>query len=190
MYEMKNNNNQRSIIATKNIAKNTTLFCEEINFIVDKKEDYWYEKLLTYELNNNLELFLDLQPLTRDKYIIKDGIFIKDYKINKNKKETLDLYYNKIIRNAFNVDYNGKSYATILYKGRLFNHSCEPNVKFELIENKNKLYMKFYVCRDIKAGEELCDNYFDVNLSYTKRQYISSNFYGFFCNCNRCKNKK
>lgn len=192
MYKIEHNDNQRYIIATKNLNKNTVLFYEEIKFIVDKKEDYWYEQLLFYELNNNTEKFLDLMPLVSDKFTIKDGVFMKNYNMitNKNKKETLDLYYNKIIRNAFNVEINKKSCATILYKGRLFNHSCEPNVKFEIITNKNKLYMKFYVCKDIMQGEELFDNYFNVNLPYQKRQMISTMYYGFRCNCNKCKQKK
>jgi hypothetical protein len=192
MYKIKHDNNQRCIIAFKNIKKNTTLFCEEIKFIVDKKEDYWYEKLLFHEISNNFNEFLDLMPQMTDKFIIKDGVFLKNYSMitNKNKKETLDLYYNKIIRNAFNIEIDNKSYATILYKGRLFNHSCEPNVKFEIITVKNKMYMKFYVCRDIIQGEELFDNYFDVNLPYQKRQLISTIYYGFHCCCNKCKNKK
>jgi hypothetical protein len=181
----KNNFNQRSCIAIKDIKKNTILFCEEIKNIVDKNENLWYEKILFYELQNNYEQFLDLMPVEFDKYIIKDGIFTKKYECNK--KEILDLYYNKIIRNAFNVKINGINYATILYKGRLFNHSCDPNVKFNIVCDKNKYYMKFYVCKDIKKGEELFDNYFNTNLPYEKRQHIAQTYYGFACCCSKCK---
>ncbi len=120
---------------------------------------------------------------------------MSDYKkIRKNiTKQEFDLYYNKIIRNAFNVKIEDKNYATILYRGRQFNHSCDPNVKFRFISENNNIYAIFYASKDIKKGEELLDNYFDINLPYQKRQFISQKYYGFSCQCAKCiieKNKK
>jgi hypothetical protein len=189
MFKLVSNNGLRSIIAIKDIEKNTTLFSEEINFYADKDKFDWYEDLLWYELNNNYDKFLDLVPTQKDQYIISDGIFKKKYHQILNENLDLNILYNKIIRNAFNVRIKNKSYATILYKGRKFNHSCEPNVQFKLNEINNKLYMNFYVSRNVKKEEELFDNYFDIDLPYKDRQLISQKYYGFKCNCKKCLTK-
>jgi hypothetical protein len=204
MYKLISENDFRSCIALKDIPKDTIIFKEQINFIIDKQQENWYEELLLYELENNYEKFLDLVPLKHDKYIIDDGIFTKmsDYKkIKRNiTKQELDLYYNKIIRNAFNVNISDRNYATILYRGRQFNHSCDPNVKFRFVSENNNIYsharnkplfvtcmyMIFYASKNIKKGEELLDNYFDINLPYQKRQHISQKYYGFSCQCKKC----
>lgn len=186
MYKIISQNDLRSCIAIKNIPRDSIIFRERVNFIVDKEKDYWYEELMMYELENNCEKFLDLVPLKHDKFIINDGIFKK---ISKNKID-LDLFYNKIIRNAFNIKIDEKNYATVLYRGRQFNHSCDPNIKFRFVLDDGNMYMDFYACKDIKKGEELFDNYFDINLPYQKRQYISQKYYGFICQCKKCICKK
>jgi hypothetical protein len=184
MFTIQNKDNYRIVIATKNILKDTVLFDEEIKYMIDKKVDNWYELLIEYELTNNSDIFLDLVPHINDRSCICDGVFNK---ISATIiKPDLQLMYNKIIRNAFNVKLNNKQYATILYRGRMFNHSCCPNVLFKLVRNKNKYYMRFYVCKNIMKGEELNDNYFDTNLPYAKRQHIAKTFYGFVCKCNKC----
>jgi len=184
MFVVKSINNCRSVIATKNIKNGTVLFTEEISFMVDKKIDNWYELLIEHELKNNNDIFFDLVPHETDCYCFSDAV----YSSNKIKLmgKNPQLVYNKIIRNAFNVKIGNKIYATILYKGRLFNHSCVPNVLFDVIKKNGKTYMNFFACKDIVKGEELTDNYFDVNLSYSKRQYISKTFYGFVCKCAKC----
>lgn len=182
MFIIKPINNQKCVIAKQDIKKDTILFFEQIKFYVDKNKKDWYEQLLLYELEHNYNLFIDLAPHQNDKYIIKDGIFEKKYDITFDK----NLFYNKIIRNAFNIKIDGKNCATVLYKGRLFNHSCIPNIKFKFDGTK----MIFYTCCDIKKGDELLDNYFDINLPYDKRQYISKTFYGFECKCKKCLIKK
>lgn len=171
----------RKMIATNNIPKNTILFEEEIKFMIDRSYDNWYIQLMEYELNTNYEKFIDLFPHSYDKYIISDIIYQKH-------STNIDpvLAYNKIIRNAFNVHIDNKHYAAILYKGRMFNHSCCPNVLFEIVKKNDKLYMKFFTGTNVKKGDELCDNYFDVNLSYKKRQEIAKTFYGFECKCRKC----
>ena len=189
MFTIQHKSDHRFVIASKNIPKDTILFDEEIKYMIDKKIDNWYEQLIEYELTTNGDIFLDLVPHKNDNNCINDGIFFKlsDTVSTKLKiKSDLQLMYNKIIRNAFNVKINNKQYATILYRGRLFNHSCCPNVLFKLVQNKNKNYMRFYTGRDIIKGEELNDNYFDTTLPYTKRQYIAKTFYGFTCKCSKC----
>jgi hypothetical protein len=189
MFSIKINGEQRRIVATQNIEKNTDLFYEEIKFCINRNTDLWYEELILYELKYNKDKFEDLLPKSFDKHIIHDGIFLENYKniIPNITNDDLTLYYNKIIRNAFNIN---KNKAVILYKGRMFNHSCNPNVYFDVVTKKNKQYMRFYTSRDIKKDEELFDNYFDVNLPYKKRQEISQTFYGFKCHCEKCIKKK
>ena len=136
MFIHKTKNNQKYVIALKNIPKNTILFSEEIKFMVDRKRQNWYEELIKYELENNYEQFMDLVPYNKDKYCITDGIFKQT-----NNKFDLQLCYNKIIRNAFNVNIDNKQHVTVLYKGRLLNHSCDPNVLFKVTKHKRKQYM-------------------------------------------------
>jgi len=187
MFVVKNINNCRSVIASKNIANGTIFFEEEIKYMVDKKIENWYELLIEYELENNNDNFYDLVPHESDNNCINDAVYLSN-KVTKliKTKTQLQLIYNKIIRNAFNVKIGNKQYATVLYKGRLFNHSCSPNVLFEVVKHNNKNYMKFFARRDISKGEELTDNYFNINLSYTKRQHIAKTFYGFICKCEKC----
>lgn len=190
MFKIKTFGKQRSVIALNIIPKDTILFEEEVAFCVNKNSDKWYEDILMYELAHNKDKFEDLMPKSFDKYIITDGIFTRDCKriIDPDiTEEDLTLYYNKIIRNAFKVN---KTKASILYKGRMFNHSCVPNVQFETITKKNKMFMRFATSRYIKKGEELYDNYFDIDLPYKKRQEISQTYYGFKCQCEKCIKKK
>ena len=58
--------------------------------------------------------------------------------------------------------------ADLLYYslGTMLNHSCLPNVTFEELKKTNM--MIFETCQDIKAGDEICDNYIDITKS-TKR---------------------
>lgn len=47
--------------------------------------------------------------------------------------------------------------AIVLGYGMIYNHSFDPNIKFE--KNEEKKTMVFTALRDIHKGEELCSNY-------------------------------
>ena len=83
----------------------------------------------------------------------------------------------KYKRNAFFI--NG--FATILFLGAKLNHSCDHNVVFTAIELKGEPVIVFKTVRDVKVGEELCDNYLlnDVDHDRLLSQY------GF--TCDQCK---
>ena len=190
MFKVTQNLSGKCVIALSDIPENTLLMEDNIDFYINKNKDLWYEEIIYYELKNNRWKFEDLVPNCFDNNIFTDPIFTKNYKSideSINHKDLI-LYYNKIIRNAFKID--DKNNAAILYNGRLFNHSCVPNVKFSLEKSKNKYVMKFYTSRKVKKGEELCDNYFNTELSFKKRQEISKRFYGFVCKCKKCIHKK
>jgi len=102
---------------------------------------------------------------------------MKKYFLSMNPQE-LQLYCMKYISNAF-----GNSEPILLFNGAMFNHSCIPNIKF--IQDGNIMY--FVTIRDIKSGEELFDNYVNLNLCNQERQKRLISQYGFRCNCNRCE---
>lgn len=187
-YNIQHINNIRSVKAIVNIPKNTVLFDEKIKCLTNKTHEDWYEQIMMYELKNNYELFMDLEPKQRDIHIINDGVFLKNYKkiTVKSFDDDLTLYYNKIIRNAFNIKINNENYCAILYNGRMFNHSCKPNVSFKFEKRGKDMYAIFYTNKEIKKDAELTDNYFDINLSIADRQHISKTYYGFECKCSKC----
>ena len=192
LYSVKYINNIRSVVALQNIPKNTVLFEEKINLIVNRNDVNWYEQIIKYELMNNYEIFLDLEPTQCDKYTINDGIFNTNYKkiTTKHTANDLTIFYNKIIRNAFSVVINNVNYCTILYTGRMLNHSCKPTVLFKFEKKDKGMYMIFYTCKDVKKECELTDNYFNIDLPFEKRQYISRTYYGFECKCSKCIKKE
>ena len=181
------------IYAIRDIEENTIIYKDKISFIIEKENKYWYDEIIHYELTNNYEKFMSLVPESIDKYSFSDVDFIKNYSflnIHKSKLNNfLILCYNKVIRNAFNVYYNNKNYATILYNGRKFNHSCVPNISFKLLIENKSLFMLFFTNCKIIKNSQLFDNYFDINIPTTQRQLISKKYYGFVCKCPKCSFK-
>lgn len=67
----------------------------------------------------------------------------------------------------------------------LFNHSCDPNVKYITVDNK----LAFVVSRPITAGKQLFISY-GPNPCYDSRRYRQAylKIYGFKCDCDACIN--
>jgi hypothetical protein len=67
-------------------------------------------------------------------------------------------------------------------RGSLFNHSCAPNIGFARVGRE----IVFFAARDIAAGDRMCINYVDLNLSLGERKRELREEYGFDCQCDRC----
>lgn len=122
-----------------------------------------------------------LQELTRLKLL---DSHIYNFFIESFSTEDILLYCAKYICNGFNID----NKPAILFNGTLLNHSCLPNVIFKF----DGIYVIFMSIIDIKAGEEICDNYIDITQTKEKRKHLLKTRYGFDCACARCveTNKK
>ncbi|MGG1678300.1 SET domain-containing protein [Neobacillus sp. NRS-1170] len=57
----------------------------------------------------------------------------------------------------FLFDWGEKQYALALGYGSIYNHSYNPNAKFEY--NKDYFSINFYAIKDISAGEEISINH-------------------------------
>jgi hypothetical protein len=64
-----------------------------------------------------------------------------------------------------------------------FNHSCEPNV----LKLRQGRIISFVTSRDIQEGEELCISYGDTNREVEERRKMLKDWWGFNCDCIRCK---
>ncbi|EDO15701.1 hypothetical protein Kpol_1000p13 [Vanderwaltozyma polyspora DSM 70294] len=65
----------------------------------------------------------------------------------------------------------------------LINHNCEPNVRFEVVSNKE---IRVYARKNISAGQELLTNYINpLHGVKLRRRELRVN-YGFLCHCDRC----
>lgn len=98
-------------------------------------------------------------------------------------RDKLRLACAKYCCNAFN--FNGGKPA-IFFEGTRLNHSCLPNVVFGKVGD----YMVFETVRNIKQGEELCDNYIPILRCRSDRIRKLKSQYGFLCNCVRCSGKR
>lgn len=67
------------------------------------------------------------------------------------------------------------------------NHSCEPNVTLlkEDVDDESDCRVVATVCRDVAAGEELCNAYIDGSLPLEQRHRELLE-YGFECRCAKC----
>jgi hypothetical protein len=145
------------------------------------------------------KLFSSLLPETPDNFMHhKKNIFKELKNLSKMKNKLANkIYYHfitnfssdeivllcaKYICNAFDF---GPAGPVILPTGTLLNHSCNPNVTFN-VENG---FMVFKTNRNIKAGEELCDNYIDPTLPIALRKSMLKKRYGFECMCTKCLNE-
>jgi SET and MYND domain-containing protein len=68
-----------------------------------------------------------------------------------------------------------------------FNHSCRPNLKKERRENR----MLFVATADIKQGEQLCIDYFQISEEkFDYRQKTLNENWFFQCECDRCNEER
>lgn len=66
-------------------------------------------------------------------------------------------YIEKTLLGDYAFEYGDKHTAFLLGYGMLFNHSYEPNARYEI--NFDNDTFDFYAYTDIKAGDEICINY-------------------------------
>ncbi|EFA81042.1 hypothetical protein PPL_05877 [Heterostelium album PN500] len=68
------------------------------------------------------------------------------------------------------------------------NHSCQPNVEIcnERTDGVTFNKVVFRAKKNIKAGQELLNNYCDVTLPTKERQSQLKSQYDFICKCNKC----
>ena len=64
-----------------------------------------------------------------------------------------------------------------------FNHSCDPNVS-KLRQGRT---VHFIASRDILCGEEVCISYGQLGYGVEERRRTLRKWWGFHCDCNRCK---
>ncbi|KAJ4757723.1 Histone-lysine N-methyltransferase ASHR2 [Rhynchospora pubera] len=73
----------------------------------------------------------------------------------------------------------------------LFNHDCLPNVcRFDYIDDPNRENNTEFTIRalhEIAEGSEVCISYVRVRRGYRVRQRMLMEYYGFRCECDRCK---
>ncbi|AVL94566.1 SET domain protein [Moumouvirus australiensis] len=189
----------RGFIAKENIPANTIILREEPDFFLEVDENTISDmfellyKIFTSGDNNKINRFLDLTPSTIHNFsnyfdkTRKELEKLKNTKLNhiydffKNNfdHDEVTLFCVKYMCNAFEFG----NACSILYVGRIFNHSCLPNVIFYRVKNM----MYFMTIVEIKKGQELFDNYVDISESKKNRQNRLLNQYGFICDCLRCK---
>jgi len=184
------NNGYRSVIATQDIKKGTIILNEKPALIGEDMYDIIYK---LYNEDEDISMFKDLVPFEIDDNVIKYEKILMDIKTLpfyiRNfflimDPEEIRLLCAKFYRNAFRY----KTESAILYQGRLFNHSCNYNVEFELDE-KNNSYI-FRTTRDIKKNEELTDHYINTNLPFKQRRKLLFDQYAFNCLCLNCLSSK
>jgi hypothetical protein len=194
-------NKGKGLVALDNIPNNTIIIKElpfvkipsseyifsdifQLLFIImnaDARSKKFFNSLLPNSPNNFMHhkkfIFKTLENLSnmKNKYANK----IYHFFINNFTEDEIILMCAKYICNAFDFGTEG---PIILSTGTLLNHSCNPNVTFK----KENGFMVFKTCRNIKAGEELCDNYINVTLPITERKSMLKKRYGFECECSKC----
>lgn len=79
----------------------------------------------------------------------------------------------------------------IYLSASLFNHDCLPNAcRFDYIDDPNRddnTVFTFRALHDIAEGSEVCISYVRVTRGYRERQKMLTEYYGFKCECDRCK---
>jgi SET domain-containing protein len=75
----------------------------------------------------------------------------------------------------------------VLPAASYFNHSCAPNIR---AGQGMRVAVNFATMHDVRAGEELCINYIDLDLPRSSRQHELSTQYFFDCVCARCTEEK
>lgn len=68
--------------------------------------------------------------------------------------------------------------------GSLVNHSCNGNLAIDFEKDRT---ISWLALRDIQPGEELTISYIDETLDVEDRQFRLRNYWGFTCQCEKCK---
>nr|AEX63135.1 putative SET domain-containing protein [Moumouvirus Monve] len=164
----------KGFIAKDDIPANTIILREEPDFCLEVNENTMSDifellyKIFTSNDNNKINRFLDLTPSSLHNFShYYDKTFeelgkLKNTKLNyiyeffKNNynHDEITLFCVKYMCNAF--EFNNA--CSILYVGRIFNHSCLPNIIFYRVKN----VMCFMTIVEVKKGDELVDNYVDI----------------------------
>lgn len=196
-----NPNKGYGMIANRDIAKDEIVFIDDV--ITLDKDTVIYSDMfqLLYKILQDKKLtkkFMRLCPKTTDDITkrIKTEVFdelnrikqidrtMHSFFVSNYTEDDILLYCLKYVRNAFNF----RDKPSILFIGRMLNHSCNPNTVFKPYDNDhygNK--MVFICCRNIKKGEEITDSYVDIKYDINKRKKRLKEQYGFDCECDRCK---
>lgn len=94
---------------------------------------------------------------------------------------TKENYLNMLGR--FNIN---KISNQVYYLTSFINHNCEPNVRFEILDN---LQIKLFARRKIEPNEQLFITYVNpLHGVKLRRRELRVN-YGFLCHCHRCENE-
>lgn len=178
------------LVATKLLKKGTIVIREKPSVSVDsRKSDNDMLEIIYLVLSNTdiniKKKFMAMHPHSIDKYVIKYedvkkeiskmNSKIQEYLCTINEEE-MRLYCAKYMRNAFRFGQYGSS---LLFYGAILNHSCTPNVEFNLHNGS----MVFTTTKDIKPNEEICDSYVPLTDCQYKRHERLLNQYGFRCEC-------
>ncbi|AZL89740.1 SET domain-containing protein [Megavirus baoshan] len=190
-------NKGQGFVALTDIPTGTIILREKPAFVLSINDNIVSDifemlyQVFTCGNQKKINHFISMSPKIHDEFIhYQDKISqeLKKLKIQSNhiyqffKKKFNDddilLFCAKYMSNAFEY---GDSIA-ILFNGRIFNHSCLPNIVFYRCNDE----MCFITVRDICKGEELLDSYVNITRDKKNRQSRLWNQYRFHCNCQRC----
>lgn len=185
------------MVATNDIKKGTILI-KDIPFTITSKKIYSEIFQLIYDALNDkniVEKFMKLLPKSLGCYKIDKNRIVNELK--KVKDNDPDMYnffvtnytFDEILLLCAKYMSNGfefKGKPCFLFTGTLLNHSCLPNVIF----GEQDGMITFIAIRNIKKGEEICDNYIDITLPKKERLKQLSDRYGFVCCCERCNDNE
>jgi SET domain-containing protein len=180
----------RSVIATENIKKNTLIFVDTVTYYSDDNFEIIYN-ILNSNDQELLNKYFNLVPHTIDNQFTSKEELLKELNNSKYKDyfknmeiDTVRLLYEKLSRNNFCFNLNDYPHCKsgLFIDSIYFNHSCSPNVEYDIINDK----IYFYTDRDIYKGEELYISYIDTFKERSERKKELLKGYGFECNCELC----
>lgn len=99
---------------------------------------------------------------------------------------------NRIGNNAREYSVGGHAHVAINPLFSFFNHSCDPNVKWENDTASHSSTLRMYTLRTVSESEELFINYQEdlADEPYLKRRAALKEWLGFDCQCTRCKDEE
>ena len=179
----------RSVIATENIKKNTLIFVDTVTFHSNDNFEIIYN-ILNSNDQELLNKYFNLVPHKVDKDFISKEEILEELNNSKYKSyfknmdiSTVRILFEKLNRNVFLFNENAKVEEGGLFIDSIyFNHSCSPNVEYDIINDK----IYFYTDRDIYKGEELYISYIDTFKERSERKKELLKGYGFECKCELC----
>jgi len=98
----------------------------------------------------------------------------------------------RIGNNAREYSVNGHAHIAINPLHSFFNHSCDPNVKWEDDKATHSSTIRMYTLRRVSEGEELFISYQDElsDKPYLERRKVLREWLGFDCQCTKCKDEQ